>query len=98
MLNALAQRVGRDDLHLCAQRAADGIAAQRQRQAGLLAPPDAEVEDLLQSVTCVRELAFVDDEPGVELARHHGGNDLVEVDRDSLDLRSKELQSEISRG
>ena len=31
---------------LAAERAADGVAAERQGQAGLLAPPVAEVEEL----------------------------------------------------
>ena len=50
------------------ERAADGVAAERQGQAGLLMPPDAEIKDLLEAVAGVGELAFVDDEAGIELA------------------------------
>ena len=50
MLNAGAQSVGGDALHLSAERAADSVASKRQRQAGLLMPPYAKVEDLLQAV------------------------------------------------
>ena len=85
-------------LHLVAQRAANGVAAERQRKARLLVPPDAEIEDLREAIAAVGELAFVDDEAGVELARDHGGNDLVEGHGDGLDLRREELQREIGGG
>ena len=52
-----------------AEVAADHVAAQRQRQAGLLLPPDAEVDDQVQALVLERELPLVDDQPGVVLAR-----------------------------
>ena len=52
-----------------AQRAADGVAAQGQHQAGGFAPPDAQIENLVESAGGVGELALVDDEPGVVVAR-----------------------------
>ena len=63
---------------LGAEVAADDVAAQRQRQPGLLLPPDAQVDDQVQALILKRELAFVDDQPGVELRRGDGGEDLVE--------------------
>ena len=35
--------------------------AEGQRETGLIVPPDTEVDDLLEAVLCVGELAFVDD-------------------------------------
>jgi hypothetical protein len=67
-------------------------------QAGLLAPPDAEVEELVQAVVGVGELALVDDEAGVELAGDDGGDDLVEGDGDGLDLGGEELEGEVGGG
>ena len=78
--------------------AANGVAAEGQRQAGLLAPPLAEVERFDQAVVAVGELAFVDDEAGVELARDDRGNDLVEGDGDGLDLGGEELEREEGGG
>ena len=58
--------------------AADDVAAQRQRQAGPLQPPHAEVDDQVQPLVLERQLPLVDDQAGLELARGHGGDDLVE--------------------
>ena len=52
-----------------AEIVADHVAAQRQRQSGLFLPPDAEIDDQLQTLILKGELAFVNDEPGVVLAR-----------------------------
>ena len=58
--------------------AADDVAAQRQRQAGLLLPPDAQIDDQLQSLILKRQLSFVDDQAGVEFARLDRVENLVE--------------------
>src|ERR1700760_5044394 len=62
VLNAFAQRFGDDAHRLIAQAAANRVAAQRQWQPGLLAPPLAEVEHLLETAGRVSELSFMDDE------------------------------------
>ena len=51
---------------LRAQILAHRVRAQRQRQAGLLLPPVAQVDDQLQILVAVGELAFVNDQPGVD--------------------------------
>ena len=56
-----------------------------------LAPPCAEVEHLLQAVGRVGELAFVDQQARVELARDDGGDDLVEGHDDGLNFGVPEL-------
>ena len=61
-----------------AEIAADDVAAQRQRQARLLLPPHAQIDDQVQPLVLKRELAFVDDQPGVEFAGRDRGDDLVE--------------------
>ena len=63
---------------LVTQVAAHHVAAQRQRQPGAVLPPDAQVHDQLQALILKRQLALVDDEPGVEAARRHRTEDLVE--------------------
>ena len=57
-----------------------------------------EVERFDEAVVAVGELAFVDDEAGVELAGDDRGNDLVEGDGDGFDLGGEELEGEIGRG
>jgi hypothetical protein len=65
VLDAVAQGVGGDELDLRTERAADGVAAKREGKAGLLVPPYAEVDDLLEAVLGVGELALVDEEASV---------------------------------
>ena len=56
--------------HLGPEIAPDDVAAERQRQpAGALRPPLAEVDDLPQPFVLIRELPFVDQQPGLGLAR-----------------------------
>ena len=98
MLDAVAEGLGGGAHGVGAEGAADSVAAEREGQAGLLVPPVAEVEELDEAVVGVGELAFVDDEAGVELAGEDGGDDLVEGDGDGLDLGSEELEGEVRRG
>ena len=63
---------------VAAEIAADDIAAQGQRQPGLLLPPDAEIDDQLQALILKRQLPFVNDQAGVEFARGDGRDDFVE--------------------
>ena len=49
MLNAVVDGLGYDAQGIRAERAADGVAAQGQDKAGGFAPPDAEVDDLIES-------------------------------------------------
>ena len=68
VLDAVAQSLGDDLVRFRAQRAANGVAAERQHQAGGFAPPDAEIDDFVESAGRVGELAFVNDESGIVLA------------------------------
>ena len=45
---------------------ADRVGAQGQRQTGLLEPPLAGIDDQLQSLVGVGQLAFVDNQSGVD--------------------------------
>ena len=77
-----------------AQILADGVGAQRQRQAGVLLPPVAQIDDELQVLLAERELPFVNDQPGVDrlavvLAGHDGRNDLVERHFDAGKIRAQ---------
>ena len=64
-----------------AERAANGIAAERKRQPGCIAPPLAHVDARgAVRLWSIGELAFVDDESGFVLAFEYLGNDLVEGD------------------
>ena len=80
------------------QAAADGVAAQGQRKSGLLAPPLAQIEHTVKTVGGIGELALVDDEPGVEVARQYFRNDFVKGNRDCFDSGTKQLESEVSGG
>ena len=52
VLNAVAQSRAAGVHQLRAQLAANGVAAQRQRQTGLIAPPLAHVQNAVQSRAC----------------------------------------------
>ncbi len=58
----------------------------------------AEIEKLDESVVGVGELAFVDDEAGVKLARDDGGDDFVEGNDRGFDLWPKKFKGEVSSG
>ena len=47
---------------------ANDVAAERQRKAGFLQPPRAHVGDEMQAFVLVGELAFVNQEPGIDVA------------------------------
>jgi hypothetical protein len=98
VLDAVAHGLGDDAHGVGAERAADGVAAQRQHQAGGFAPPDAEVEHLVEAAGGVGELALVDDEAGVEVAGQNLGNDLVEGDGDGLEAGIEDLERQIGGG
>src|ERR1700716_3814589 len=98
VLDAIAERVGCGQKCLWSERTADCVAPERERQAGLFAPPLAEIEQLDEAVVGVGELAFVDDQAGVELARGNGGDDLIEWDDRGFDLGGEELEGEIGGG
>ena len=48
---------------LVAEVAPRDVDPERERQAGLEEPPLAEVDDVVQAVLLVRELALVDEQP-----------------------------------
>ena len=98
MPDAVAQSLGDDLVLFRAQRAADGVAAQRQHQAGGLLPPDAEIENLVEAAGGIGELALVDDEAGVVVSRQHRRNDLIEGHGLGLDIGIEDLQRQISGG
>ena len=81
-----------------AQRAANGVAAQRQHQAGGLAPPDAQIDNLVEPAAAVGELSLVNDQSGVVLSRQNLGNDLVERHDLGFDVRIEDLERQVSRG
>ena len=97
VLDALAQRFGHGLHQRMAEAALDGVAAEWERQAGLLAPPAAEVNDLVQAALGVSQLAFVNDEARVELAGDHLRDDFVERHGRGFDFRREQLQREIGR-
>ena len=98
VLDAVADGFGDDAHGVCAERAADGVAAQREHEAGGLAPPYAQVEDLVEAARGVSELALVDDETGVEVAGQDLGDDLVEGDGDGFDIGVEDFERQVGRG
>ena len=98
VLDAVAHRLGDDSERLCAQRAADGVAAQRQHQAGGLAPPDAQVKNLVKAARAVGELALVDDKPCLKVAGQDRRDDLIEGNGDGLKLRIEDFERQVGRG
>ncbi len=62
-----SQEPGDPRHHRLAQVLADHVAPQRQGEAGLLVPPLAQVDDLVQPVIAVIELSLVDQEAGIDL-------------------------------
>src|ERR1700683_2793063 len=95
ILNAVAQRTvyGRNQLR--AQRAANRVPSQRQRQARHFLPPFPQVNNAVQSRLVIGQLPFVDDKSSLILALEYLRNNLIEGHDLSLHSRSKELQREI---
>ena len=79
---------------LAPEVAPDDVAPERQREAGLLLPPAAEVDDLVEPVVAERQLSLVDQEPGRGVARRHLLLDPVEWDRDGPGAGRPERQRE----
>src|ERR1035437_1062585 len=98
VLDAVADGLGDDLERFCAQGAADRVAPQGQDQAGGLAPPDAEVEDLVEAAGAVGELALMDDEAGIVGSGQNRGDDLVEGHGLGLDGRIEDFQGQIGGG
>ena len=78
VLDALAQCLSDARHRFRAERAADGVSAERQRQARDFQPPLAEIDDAMQSGLVVGELAFVNDQTGLVLPFQNLRNDLIE--------------------
>ncbi len=67
-----------------------------QRQAGgPLRPPLAEVDDLLQALVLIRQLPFVNEQPGFRLAVEDGLLNLVERNYDELEVGLVEPQRQV---
>jgi hypothetical protein len=98
VLDAIAECVGCAGERFRAKRAANGVAAEGEGKASLLAPPLAEVEEFNEAVVGVGELAFVNDEACFELACDDGGDDLIEGNDGSFDVWGEELEREIGGG
>src|SRR5579885_3421902 len=75
--------------------ALDGVAAKRQRQSGLFAPPFAEIDHAVESRFGIGELAFVDDEPGLVASFEDLRNDLIERNNFRLYFRCEELEDQV---
>ena len=80
-LDRLAKHLGKLEQRVHAEVAPRHVRPQRQRQPGLEQPPLAEVDDLLQAFTLVRELALVDQETRVGSPGQNLLADLVERHR-----------------
>ena len=93
VLDAVVDGLGDDAVGIRAQGAADGIAAEGQNQAGGFAPPDTQVQNLVEAAGRVGELAFVDDEAGIEVAGENFRDDPVEGYGDGVDLGLKILRA-----
>ena len=83
------------DISSGAEGAANGVAAQRQRQASHFLPPSAEIDDAVQAGLVVSQLAFVNDQSGFVFAFEHLRNDLIEGHDFRFHSGSKELQRQI---
>ena len=95
VLDAVAEGLGGDAHHIGAEAAADGVAAEGKHEAGLFAPPDAEIDDFAEAAGGVGELPLVDDEAGVEAAGFDFGDDLVEGDDFGFDVGVEDFERKI---
>ncbi len=78
--------------------AANCIAAQRQRQAGHLLPPLAEIDNAVQAGLVVGQLAFVNNQPSFVFSFEHLRDDLVEGNNFGFHSGSEKLQSQVRGG
>src|SRR5688572_22088043 len=71
------------------------VSAEGKRKPGLLQPPRSHIGDQVQALVLVGELALVDQQTGVDVARVYGLFDLVERDDDGDEVGLVEPESEI---
>src|SRR5215212_2063540 len=77
---------------------ANCIAAQRQRQPGILQPPGPEIGPEMQTGVTIGELSFMDEQSDVHIAPMHCLLDLIERNYLRNAIRLIQLQRQIRRG
>src|SRR3954462_12005550 len=75
-----------------AQILANDICSQGQRQTSTIFPPLAEIDDQAQVLLTIGELAFMNNEAGIDLSslvflRYHGRDDLIKRHLDTIEIR-----------
>src|SRR5689334_24097086 len=89
----------REGVDVCgAEIPPDDVSTEGQRKpARSVRPPLAEIDDLLQSFFCVRQLTLVNQQTGLDGSAVHFFLDLVERHDDELDIRVEQPQRQKGR-
>src|SRR5439155_17088169 len=102
MVETTLDRLGEHLRYVVERRRAEiapgDVHAERQGETGLEQPPLAEVENLLKAIALERELALVDQKPGVGTARCDLPGDLVEGELAVPEVAEHEAEREERRG
>ena len=95
VLDALADGLGDEAAKRDSERLANGVAAERERESGLLLPPDAEIQNFVKTELGKQELALVDKKAGFDDIFLHGFEDFVERHDHGFKVRLEKLESEV---
>src|SRR3954470_22803217 len=76
--DAFAQMSGNFFLKIGSHVLADDMSTERKRKAGLLQPPGSHVRDKVKALVLISQLAFVDEQTGVNASAEHRLFDLIE--------------------
>src|SRR5690242_10875633 len=94
--NAVANRLSDLPADLWPESPANSVAAERERQAGLLLPPDAKVNYFVQSFFRKEELSFVNEQTRFHEIVLDGVHDSVEGHDNRFEIVLKKFQGEKS--
>ena len=98
VFNALAHHTAAFGLNVVRQRAQQGIAAQRQRQAPGILPPLAHIQNAMETGFGISQLSFVNNQAGVSLARMHSFQDSIKRRHHRNEIRFEYLHRQIRSG
>src|SRR6266436_653947 len=96
--NAVTNCLGDTATQLRAQCAANGVPSQRQRQTGLLLPPDAKIDHLVQALGWEKKLSLMNEKSSFDEIVLNGVDDFVEGHHHGFKLRLVQFECEIGRG
>src|SRR5437762_3330045 len=87
VLDAFANRPGNQTANIRAKRFAHSVAAERKRHSCLFMPPDAEIQNFVQTHLWIEKLPFVNQQSCIDKFVPHGVKNFVKRHDDRFEIR-----------